>query len=346
MGTQEDIQQRINNRLTISANKTEGGFSQDIIGSVAYELANIYDTELNNMLDKVFVASAPTMEDLDRVAADYGLGHKPSTKAVVNLQITGVEGATVNQNVKATYNNLIYTVTELKTIGSSGTVTVKAECDTAGTIGNVEANTITQFVMSYEGLTAVTNPAPAYDGFDEEGLEEFRARVKLYLAEDAVNCNEAQYKLWALEVAGVKSAVIKDASTAGAGNVGVYISSTTGTVSDELKQAVKDYIDAKQFINATVVVNALTSVAINTTATVTLASGYTTTDVKNEYEEVLTEYLDGLTGAVSYFRASDILFACSGVDDVSMFKLNNAESSIALTDTQIATVGSINIGTT
>ncbi len=342
MGTQEDIITRISNRLTMSANRTEGGFSQDIIGSVAYELANIYDTELDNIADKCFVATA-TGEDLDRVASDYGMERRQSQKAIVYLQITGTVGAIVNQNIKATYNNLVYTVTELKQIGSGGSVLVKAQCDTAGSIGNVEANTITHFAMSYDGLTSVTNPSPAYDGFDTETDSEFRARVMLYLSEDAVNCNEAQYKLWAMEVAGVKTAVIKDASTMGAGNVGVYIASTTGTVSNELKQAVADYINSKQFINATVIVNALTSVDIDTTATVVLNQGATTTTVAEEYSELLADYLDGLTGNVSYLRCSDLLLSCSGVADVTVFKLNNAESSISLLDTDIAVVGEVTI---
>lgn len=346
MGTQEDIQQRINGRLTIDANLLEGGFSQDIIGSVAYELANIYDTELENITNRVFVSTA-TGDDLDNVGADYGVDRRQASQAIVYLEIDGDEGAVVNTTTKATYNNLVFTVQEYKVIGASGTVTVKALCDTYGSVGNVAANTITEFVGNPAGLTSVTNPAAAYDGFDKETDADYRARIKLYLAEDAVNCNEAQYKQWALEVAGVKSAVVKPAGSTGvsAGQVGVFIASTTGTVSAELRQAVKDYIDERQFINATVIVNALTNVSINTTATVVLEAGYTVNAVKDEYEQALTRYLDGLEGSVSYFRASDLLFDCSGVSDVTDFKLNNAEQSIALADTEIAVVGSINIGT-
>ena len=344
MGTQEDIIQRINGRLTIDANLVEGGFSQDIIGSVAYELANIYDTELENITDRVFVDTA-TGEDLDKVGDDYGITRRQSSSAIVYLEITGTQGAIVNQSIKATYNNLVFTVQEYKVIGSTGKVTVKALCDTKGSVGNVSANTITEFVGTPAGLTAVNNPLPAYDGFDTETDEDYRARIKLYLSEDAVNCNEAQYKLWALEVTGVKTAVIKDASTMGAGNVGVYIASTTGTVSDELKQAVKDYIEAKQFINATLIVNALTSVNIDTDAIIVLAAGYTLDAVIQEYSNVLAEYLETVTDTVSYFRASDILFACNGVDDVISFELNNTEASISLDDTEIAVVGDVNIGT-
>ena len=344
MGTQEDIIQRINQRLTIDANLLEGGFSQDIIGSVAYELANIYDTELGNITDRVFVETA-TGNDLDKVGADYGITRRQSSASIVYLEIEGIEGAVVNQNVKATYNNLVFTVQEYKVIGSSGVVLVKAQCDTAGSIGNITANTITEFVGTPAGLTSVNNPQAAYDGFDTETDADYRTRIKLYLAEDAVNCNEAQYKLWALEVTGVKTAVVKDASTMGAGNVGVYISSTTGTVSQDLIDAVKAYIEERQFINANLIVNALTSLNINTVATITLKVGATLNDVIQEYSEVFAEYLETVTDTVSYFRASDILFACSGVDDVISFTLNGGEASIELDDTEIPVVGGVNIGT-
>lgn len=344
MGTQEDIIQRINERLTIDANLLEGGFSQDIIGSVAYELANIYDTEMSNITDKVFVDTA-TGSDLDKVGADYGVTRRQSSASIVYLEIEGIEGAVVNQNVKATYNNLVFTVQEYKVIGSSGTVLVKAQCDTTGSIGNVAANTITEFVGTPAGLTSVNNPQAAYDGFDVETDDDYRARIKLYLAEDAVNCNEAQYKLWALEVTGVKTAVVKDASTMGAGNVGVYISSATGTVSQDLIDAVKAYIEERQFINANLIVSALTSININTVARVRLKTGATIDSVIQEYSETLAEYLETVTDTVSYFRASDILFACSGVDDVISFTLNGGEASIVLEDTEIPVVGGVNIGT-
>lgn len=344
MGTQEDIIQRINERLKIDANLLEGGFSQDIIGSVAYELANIYDTEMSNITDKVFVDTA-TGSDLDKVGADYGVTRRQSSASIVYLEIEGIEGTVVNQNVKATYNNLVFTVQEYKVIGSSGVVLVKAQCDTAGSIGNVAANTITEFVGTPAGLTSVNNPQAAYDGFDVETDDDYRARIKLYLAEDAVNCNEAQYKLWALEVTGVKTAVVRDASTMGAGNVGVYISSTTGTVLQDLIDAVKAYIEERQFINANLIVSALTNININTAARVRLKTGVTIDSVIQEYSETLAEYLETVIDTVSYFRASDILFACSGVDDVISFTLNGGEASIVLEDTEIPVVGGVNIGT-
>lgn len=342
MTTQEDIIQRINSRLTMTANLLEGGFSQDIIGSVAYELANIYDTELDNIANKVFVETA-TGEDLDKVGADYGITRRQSSASIVYLKIEGSEGAIVNQNIKAVYNNLVFTVQEYKVIGSSGSVTVKAQCNTLGTIGNVPANTITEFLTTYTGLTSVNNPTAAYNGFDVESDDYYRARIKLYLAEDAVNCNEAQYKLWALEVTGVKTAVIKGAETVGAGNVGVYISSQTGTVTQELIDAVREYIESKQFINATLIVQSLSYIEMDVNATIVLKDGYTINDVEEEFTQAFGEYLETVTNIVSYFRVLDLLYACSGVEDVISCTLNGNTESVTIMDTDYPVVGEVNI---
>ena len=342
MTVEQDIKDRINSRITMTANLLEGGFSQDIIGSVAYELANIKETELDTIADRCFVKTA-TGDDLDKVGADYGLPRRESVAAIVYLKIEGDEFAVINNQVKAIYNNLVYTVQEYKKINSSGIATVKAQCETLGSIGNVPAETITQFVTQYAGLKSVTNPEPAFDGFDREDDEIYRQRILDYLAEDATNANEAQYNKWAREVEGVEKAVIKSAEVMGAGNVGVYISAIGTTVSEELKQAVKEYIESVQPINATVIVNGLEYVDIDVTATVVLKDSFETTDVKDEFTALLKQYLPTVDNSVSYLRISDLLFSCSGVEDVTDYTLNGGRASIPIADTQYPTVGEINV---
>lgn len=334
MGTQEDIQERINNRMSMPANLLEGGFSQQIVGSVAYELANIEDTELNNIADRCFVMTAQG-DDLDKVGADYEMPRREDVAAYVCLEITGSQGAIINNTVKATYNNLVYTVQEYKVINSSGVALVQARCETTGTIGNVPANTITEFLTDYEGLTSVTNPAAAYDGFDREDDETYRQRILDYLAEDATNANEAQYEKWAREVEGVQKAVIKSAEVMGAGNVGVYISAIGDVpVSEELKQTVYNHIDAVQPINATVIVNSLDYVDIDVTAYVVLKEGYTTVDVMDELREKLQTYLPTVDNTVSYFNINNLIFDCVGVEDVTSYTLNGGTVSINIEDTE------------
>lgn len=340
MGLQEQIQERINSRLTMDANLLEGGFSQQIIGSVAYEFANVEETELNTIADRAFVTTA-NGEYLGRVGGDYGLPRRESENAIVYLEITGDQFAVINQNVKAVYNNLVYTVQEYKKINSSGVALVKAKCETTGTIGNVPANTIKEFLTDYAGLKTVNNPEPAYDGFDREDDEIYRQRIIDYLKEDATNANAAQYEKWAREVVGVQKAVIKSAEVMGAGNVGVYISAIDAEVSEDLKKAVFDHIDEVQPINATVIVDAMNYIDVNINATLVLKDGFTPTDVKDELKVALKQYLTTVDNTVSYFKISELLFDCSGVEDVVDYTLNGFSESINLLDTDYPVVGEV-----
>ena len=342
MTVQEEIIRRINERLNIDANLMEGGFAQDIIGSIAYELANITETELNKIADKAFVETAEG-EDLDRVGADYGIERRQAAAAIVNLEITGDEFAVINQNVKAVFNNLVFTVQEYKKINSSGVATVRAKCETMGTIGNVPANTITEFLTDYAGLKTVTNPEPSYDGFNREDDEIYRQRIKDYLASDSANCNKEQYETWAREVTGVLKAVVKGAEDMGAGNVGVFISAIDATVSEELKNAVFNYINEKQFINATLIVDSLNYIDINVMANVILKEGYSNIDVMDEFKIKLKDYLNNVEKVVSYFKVSELLFDCAGIEDVTDYTLNGKADSVTLQETDFAVVGEVQI---
>ena len=342
MTVQEEIIKRINERLNIDANLMEGGFAQDIIGSIAYELANITETELDRIADKAFVETAQG-DDLDRVGADYGIERREEAPAIVYLEITGDEFAVINQNVKAVYNNLVFTVQEYKKINSSGVATVKAKCETMGVIGNVPANTITEFLTDYAGLKTVTNPEPSYDGFNREDDEIYRQRIKDYLASDSANCNKAQYEAWAREVTGVLKAVVKGAEDMGAGNVGVFISAIDATVSEDLKQAVYDYINERQFINATLIVDSLNYINIDVTANVILKEGYSNIDVMDAFKIKLKDYLNAVEKVVSYFKISELLFDCAGVEDVTDYTLNGKADSVTLQETDFAVVGEVQI---
>ena len=343
MTVQEEIIKRISERLKIEANLLEGGFAQDIIGSISYELANITETELNRIADRAFVTTAEG-EDLDRVGADYGIERRQDAAAIVYLDIEGDEFAVINQNVKAVYNNLVFTVQEYKKINSSGVARVKAKCETLGVIGNVPANTITEFLTDYAGLRTVNNPEPAYDGFDKEDDTIYRQRILDYLANDSANCNKAQYEAWAREVTGVLKAVVKGADEGmGAGNVGVFISAIDATVSEDLKQAVYDYINEKQFINATLIVDSLNYIDIDIVANVILKEGYSNIDVMDEFKLKLKAYLPTVEKVVSYFKISELLFDCAGVEDVTEYTVNGDIESIVLADTDFPVVGEVQI---
>ena len=129
----------------------------------------------------------------------------------------------------------------------------------------------------------------------------------------------------------------------GAGNVGVFISAIDSIVSEELINAVKTHIEEVQPINATIIVESLNYININVSANLILKDGFNEIDVKDEFVEALKAYLPTVDNVVSYFRISELLFNCSGVEDVVDYTLNGGVDSITLNNTDYATVGEVEI---
>lgn len=252
--TKEEIQTSINSRLTTSPTKMEGGTTQDIIGSVSYELANIVDTQIDVILDNAFVTTADE-EHLILKGEELGISRKEATCATVNAIITNADAnAEITTEVRAqTDDGLIFRVNEETTADEDGYAAVDMTCIETGSAGNVGIGELNQFYTAYSGLTnaSITNEEYGEGGYDEEDIEDYRQRILEYLQTDACNSNIANYKTWAESVSGVKNVVVKDAFTAGAGNVWVYISATDNAeVTDSLIEAVTEYIEQEQIVNA------------------------------------------------------------------------------------------------
>ena len=78
-------------------------------------------------------------------------------------------------------------------------------------------------------------------------------------------------------------------------------------------------------------------------ATIVLKDGYTINDVGEEFTQTFGEYLETVTNTVSYFRVSDLLYACSGVEDVKSYTLNGGTKSVTIADTDYPVVGEVKI---
>jgi hypothetical protein len=59
----------------------------------------------------------------------------------------------------------------------------------------------------------------------------------------------------------------------------------------------------------------------------------------------VAEYLKTVENVVSYFKVSDLLYACSGVEDVTTYTLNGDNVSVELDDTDYPVVGEVQIVT-
>ena len=80
---------------------------------------------------------------------------------------------------------------------------------------------------------------------------------------------------------------------------------------------------------------------MDVSATIVLKTGYTIDEVVDEFTERFAEYLKTVENVVSYFKVSDLLYACSGVEDVKSYTLNGGTKSVTIADTDYPVVGEV-----
>lgn len=343
MTKKQEYQARINSRLITPENKMEGTLGQDVIAPVAYELARFEELELNTMLDRAFARTAQG-EDLDRVGEDEELPRKPAQSSIIKVKVSGVDNAVVSKGVQIVYSDLVFTAIETKTI-VTGFVDVEFECDTQGIVGNLPSGVIFEFVGSPYGLTNAVSLDLLLEGVDKEEDEPYRERILEKKRNTASSGNVDDYIGWAKSVVGVDDVLVVPLES-GNGTVSVYISTADNTTpTQELIKEVTDYINDNNPIGADCTVKSVDYVNIDIVANIKLAQGGSKSSVLDEFTQLLMKYLKETTATrvVSYLKMSDLLFSCSGVADVLSYTLNGGDTSIALSDLQIAREGAITI---
>lgn len=342
--TENVIKQRMLNNTPSELDKREGAFIYDSISPVAIELAQSY-IELGLILDRPFVDTA-TGTYLDRKVVEQGLTRKPAVAANGYVDITGQNGAQINEGDKVASVKATYTIKESKTIGATGIETVFVECDQPGSIGNCPVGSINIFPISLPGLTTVTNTAEFNNGYDGETDEELRQRYFDKVRTPPTSGNKYHYRNWTMEVTGVGDAVVKPLAN-GPGTVKIIIIDSNKTGAEpELIAAVVEHIEEVRPIGAAVTVVSATEVPINVTATITLATGYTLEQVKATIENNLTEYLKTAAFAesyVSYAKIGSTILSSDGVLDYSNLLVNGATANIPVTDEQVAVIGTVTV---
>ena len=271
-------------RLQYPASKVEGSWSADNLQAVANELERIQSEGIDQMPYKFFPQLAQG-EDKTLAAANFGVERKPAEYATANLYITGRAGRVIDSDIRAMSEDIAFRVTQEGVIPSSGTITVLAQCETAGRIGNVLAGAIDAFAEGYDGLTSVTNPAAATGGVDEEDDDSLQIRLDARWKNPSTGGNAGDYIRWALSVPGVSRAVVDNPA---AGSVVVNIIASGNQEADAaLLTAVQSAIEEVCPLGASVIVQSGEAVPINVNAALVLQQGYTLDTVRPSIELAL-----------------------------------------------------------
>lgn len=194
-----------------------------------------------------------------------------------------------------------------------------AEAISAGKQGNAAAGEVNIMQNAPVGVSGVSNTLPFTGGEDSESDEALRERVLKSYGSIPNGGNAAYYEMLAQNVAGV-SAVKVLPRERGRGTVDIIISSDSGMPTNELVSKVSAAVDARREICADVTVCAPTSTAVDVTATVSVAQGYSADSVLANVRSAVTAYFNGTLLGKSVLRAElvNIIYSVPGVRNYSL----------------------------
>lgn len=357
---QSDIITDLLSNISDKYEKSVGFLTYDINKSTSIELSLIYNSILS-LYNKIDVNNLEGDELTKYVFQRKGIIRKEATFAKVELTLTGT--GTINEgDLFSTSNNILFESTETKSITNSGTIIAK--CTESGTIGMVGADTITQFPITLQGFTDVTNIQGSYDGFEEETDESLRERYYEALQLPITSNNIAHYRKWCRDVAGVSDARIEPLWNGVNTVKAIIINDNKLPASQALIDEVQDYIDPKGTFDGSVwstwgqgygvsnmgnylTVESAIQKDITISVTVIKDSQYTLTEIETAIQNNVNEYLktiafDEVIDYLSYARVGQIILDTEGVGDYSNLTLNGLAQNVTFANNEVGFVTVVN----
>lgn len=334
MYTFNGILKRIKDRFKNPTSKIEGTFAMDNAQAVAQELAMIHNTQIEPVIDAVFLDTA-TGEDLDRRAADFFEVRHPAQAATGKLLFKGADKTYIPIGTMARLDALLFATTEAVRIDASGTALAAAICQTPGTVGNVPADVIKIMAKRLEGVQEVTNPEPFEGGTEREDDEDFRARIYDKIRFPVTSGNEYYYEYLAKQVPGIGKAKCQG-TWAGPGTVKLTLLSAEGGTPDAtLIDNVRQHVEAQRLIGADITYLGAVPLPVQISGKLALATGYIIEDIVQGVRTELNTYFeqiafDRVTEYVSYHKVIEMIFRVPGVADIVELRLNGGTGTIPI----------------
>ena len=366
--TEDDVYESMRAVLPADIDSSQGSHTWNLLRPTAIVAAELCEFVLPQVVQLIFPEWSYG-EYLDAHAATRGMTRKQATPATGSITITGIantvipEGSTFSTiSLNEDDPSISYATTEAATILASGSISVPIECTEAGTVGNTTPGTIILEASAVTGITGVTNPEATTGGTDEETDEDLIARIQEYdqTQGDSYVGNAADYRRWAMSVAGIGSASVISA-TDDTGTVTIVLTDSNGDpASEALCTAVYDYIMSPDDpysrlapINAVLDVVAPTAVDIAVRATVELTAEAVLADVEAAFLASMTEYMTEAMSdqEVKITKVAALLSATTGVNDFSGLQIGTISggtptygtSNITITATQLPVISASDI---
>ena len=338
----------IRNNISNEYEKTPGFLVYDLTEACGQEM-DLMDKNIESNLAKLDVTNLKG-DELNRfVSQRKGITRKEATRAVGFITVNG-NGTVSAGDLFETELGVQFEATEDVNVVEMAEVPIMAVL--GGNVGNVGAETITQFPVTIAGIVSCVNEDATTEGYDAESDESLLDRYLRAIRTPSSSGNKFDYENWALEVRGVGNVAV---FPLGHGNntVDVVITdSLSCPASDLLVEAVQNYIDPGSTgkgegvapIGAKCYVSSATKTDINISVKVTFRADADVVTAKAKIETVIKAYLKDIafTGkSVSVARIGNCIIDTDGVIDYENLTVNGGTANIPIAERYVAVLGGI-----
>lgn len=343
--TVDTVHERMMSQVGDDIDKREGSVVWDLTRPASLEFAEVY-RQLDNVLTFGFATENTPSNFLDLRCAELGVYRKPAVKAAGQVTFSGADGLIIPAGIRVSTDETepVYFVTTAEVQVVDGTATATVEAELGGSNGNVAAGKIALALGEVSGVVEVTNVLPFDGGVDEESDESLLSRYYERVQKPATSGNANHYLQWAKSIVGVGDARVYPLWN-GPGTVKVVLIDTDKTTPPQSTiNEVTQYIESVRPLGANVTVVGAEEVAINVSATLTLASDTTVEVVVAQFTDALRAYLKGLayTGElIRYTRIANLLLDIPRIIDYQNLTVNGGTANIELTGDQVGVVGAV-----
>ena len=368
--TYQNLLQAMLERVPDTYDKRDTAPIPTALGPAAFVIEGFY-LSLDQVQRQAFVQTA-VGQSLDDLAVIAGLTRYPASAAVrlgvFNAVVAdGARFSTINGE-----NSINFIVTAAATVSepAEGFYYYQLTAETPGTIGNEYTGPILP-IQVIQGLTSAEITNILVPGEDTETDEVFRERIIEALNERPFGGNIAAYRQFVGGLDGVGSVQVYPTWNGG-GTVKLSVLGADWLpASPTLVENVQNAVDPPPNqglglgmapIGAQVMVVAPTSLTVNVSATVTLASGYEIGQVQQPIQDAIEAYLLTVrqswadnTSTTSVVYAADVYLAritaaivgVTGVVNATNVQLNGGTADLTLTENgttqQVPVMGTVSL---
>lgn len=347
--TYDNIMMEMMDGFGSDVNTDDGSLAFNACAKIAEKLEDIYG-DMDDINDNM----SPDTMDLDHLI-NYGKTQRGIDFRYATAPIAkGEFKQDIEIGQKLVCNDYTYTVIE-----RMDGYTYKLECDTEGAEANRNYGDLypVDYIDDYQGgkiTETLTN------GVDDEDKEIFRARVISSFKSSAFCGNKADYRREINKMEGVGGCKPKRREKGSPWINITIIGSDFGVPSQEVLNEVQTAIDPEQNhgegdglapICHSVIIQAVTEVAVYVSTKITFGAGYSSDTLKGQIDEAIQEYLmkmrkewESAEFNKQYVRISQIdarLLAIDGIEDVSETKINDSEENLILEYEKIPVFGGV-----